>query len=138
MNTEKAVVNQLEVTEELVAIEARWDLRGKSSFSEFGCLTSPFCSNVSVYCVTVVGLTIKSLSLNWMPDNAVYFCSQEGEDCGEATGMMNSIMRAVSHRTNITIRHNFQLDGDWGLSPKSGTSSISLEFCHSASSGAIF
>ena len=55
-----------------------------------------------------------------MPDNAVYFCSQEGEDCGEATGMMNSIMRAVSHRTNITIRHNFQPDGDWGLTPKSG------------------
>ena len=29
MNTEKPVVNKLEVTEDLVAKEANWDLRGK-------------------------------------------------------------------------------------------------------------
>ena len=80
----------------------------------------PFVIATSSVSSILSGLKLESLSLNWMPDNAVYFCSQEGKDCGEATGMMNSIMRAVSHRTNITIRHNFQPDGDWGLTPKSG------------------
>ena len=40
MNTEKPVVNKLEVTEDLVAIEANWDLQGKIlNFIPNFCLT---------------------------------------------------------------------------------------------------
>lgn len=92
-NTERTVVSGLNLTPELSVIEREWDLQG---------------------------ITVKSISLTWMPDYGLYGCSENGMNCDTVTGILASIFKSVAARTNITIQHILEPNGNWGMQPISG------------------
>ena len=92
-NTERTVVTGLSLTPNLVVIDREWDLQG---------------------------ITVKSISLTWMPDYGLYGCRKDGTQCNMVTGILASIFKSVAARTNITIRHLLEPEGNWGMQPISG------------------
>ena len=92
-NTERTVVNGLKLTPELFVIEREWDLQG---------------------------ITVKSISLSWMPDYGLFNCNKNGTHCQEVTGILASIFKSVADRTNTTIEHVLEPNDNWGMKTISG------------------
>ena len=92
-NTEKTVVNYLNLTTNLSVIDRDWDLQG---------------------------ITVKSISLTWMPDYGLGDSCTPGTPCNNVTGILASIFKSVAAITNVTIQHILEPNLDWGMEPKSG------------------
>lgn len=67
------------------------------------------------------GITITDISTQYMPHNGASECNELTRICNETKGILPNIFDAVAKRINITIRHIYDPNGNWGLTPVSGT-----------------
>ena len=70
------------------------------------------------------GLKISSTSDSWAPYYTIEDCNDIGLECATSHGYFKDIMDIIGARYNFTLISHKDLEGDWGLMPKSGPFSI--------------
>ena len=70
------------------------------------------------------GLHISSTSDSWAPYYTIEDCNDLGLECAMSDGYFKDVIDILGARYNFTVISHKNLDGDWGLMPKSGPFSI--------------
>jgi hypothetical protein len=65
------------------------------------------------------GLTINSISLSWSPYLTLEDCNQVGKNC-TSDGYLKDYTYVMAKKLNFTYESQKEVNGDWGLLPKSG------------------
>jgi hypothetical protein len=73
------------------------------------------------------GLTIYSISDSWAPFLTLGDCNENGTMCN-SYGYLKDYTDMISKQMNFTYESHRQMDGDWGVLPKSGPFNISGEW----------
>ena len=70
------------------------------------------------------GLEISSTTDTWAPYYTIEGCNELGLECAMSFGYFKDVMDILAARYNFTLVSHKNLDGDWGLMPKSGSFNI--------------